>query len=152
MISQGFRRNPWRHHACVCKCWEGLGWVAEGTSWETGRATRRFQERVRWFLPHRSCGVQICPCFGQRSHSAVCRKRRRQWQHPANVRLKPELGRCFLSFNLHVVNTISGAFRCLCVSHECLLCESLMSHLFETGRRLNLSNGRSGSPPFWAKQ
>ena len=41
-----------------------------------------------------------------------------------------EFGRCFLSFNLHVVKTISGALRCLHVPHECLPCKSLMSLVF----------------------
>ena len=37
-----------------------------------------------------------------------------------------ELGRCFLSFSLHVVKTVSVAMSCLYVSRECSPCKSLM--------------------------
>ena len=59
-----------------------------------------------------------------------------------------ELGRCFLSFNLHVVKTISGSLRCLYVSHECFTKQVVdVSHLFEIGRLNCSSNLVSGSRP-----
>ena len=62
-----------------------------------------------------------------------------------------ELGRCFLSFNLHVVKTISGALRCLHVPHECLPCQSWMSVVFLTQVVVEPFHVGGGSLPLWTK-
>ena len=70
-----------------------------------------------------SCGHQLLKVFGSEEAGGG---RRRSGKTLEMHGWKLELGRGFLSYNLHVVKTISGALCCGDMSHSCLPCKYLM--------------------------
>ena len=109
--------------------WVGLKLAQEASGPGKGGQTRRFRRRFCWLSPPRmrcanSCGL-TCLCCGHRPH--VCFMWTKTFSvlgdeeafgggGGGNTLEMPgsnlELGRCSLSYNLHVVTTISGALRC----------------------------------------
>ena len=133
MISRGFwtKTSGDITCVCVCKCWVG-------GRHSSGEGSRHGDSR-------QGCGVfssEFSVCKFSRTHvsmlwssitwttftgvKAVLVRRGQSGNTPVMYCSNVELGRCFLSFNLHVVKTISGALCCLYASHECSPCESLM--------------------------